>query len=880
MDSTTIPRLARRRAGSPWIAAVTVGLLSGALSATWLWQHEQDRLALAREQAVHLAQSHAQVLQRNVEHMISANRALAALVWQGQGVVQNFDAAASQLLADSRFLALSISPAGVVRYVMPLDGNERLLGFDALSDPSQHKAAVFARDTGRLSVAGPMRLAQGGIGVVSRLPVYMPDASGTTVFWGFTNVTYRLEDLLHGVALADLESRGYRYELWRSEADTGRRVVIAASAPAQQLEKPVRQSLEVSDNAWNLDMAPAGGWSARRDLAFSAAALGLGCLLLAYLARLLVAQRAYKAGLEFEVAERTNEILATQNQLKSTLDAIRDPMFEADLDGTILGYRAPSGSLLPDPVGDPVGRRVVDVLPPAASRVVMEALRAAHQDGFSQGAQMVVPIGAADRWFELSVARKLAPAAVVPRFVVMVRDITSHEMAKNEAHRLAFFDPLTGLPNRRLLQDRLEHALTSAARSHHQGALMLIDLDNFKALNDTLGHDKGDLLLQQAAHRLRASVRDCDTVARLGGDEFVVLVDDLGPDAQEAVAHATSVAQKIVTLLSQPYDIAGHEHRSSTSVGVSLFGGQTGTLEETLKRSDVALYQAKAGGRNTLRFFDPAMQAAVEARAALEVDLRQALATDAFELHYQPQVGPDGEVVGAEALLRWNHAQRGLVSPGIFIPVAEQSGLILDLGQWVLRTACEQLRRWAAEPRSAALTLAVNVSVHQFRQSDFVARVLSAVKQAGADPKQLKLEITESMFAQDLEDIIAKMVALKAQGVGFSLDDFGTGYSSLSYLKRLPLDQLKIDQSFVRDVLTDPNDAAIARTIVALGQSLGLAVIAEGVETAGQREFLSLHGCHFCQGYLVSRPLPVAQFDAFLRAGAVDLGERHTLLRA
>ena len=260
------------------------------------------------------------------------------------------------------------------------------------------------------------------------------------------------------------------------------------------------------------------------------------------------------------------------------------------------------------------------------------------------------------------------------------------------------------------------------------------------------------------------------------------------------------------------------------------------------------------------------MQAAVEARAALEVDLREALAGDDFALHYQPQVGPGGVVIGAEALLRWTHALRGPVSPGEFIPVAEQCGLILDLGQWVLRTACAQLRVWADDPLCAGLTLAVNVSVHQFRQSDFVARVLSTLREAGADPKQLKLEITESMFAQDLEDIIDKMVALKAQGVGFALDDFGTGYSSLSYLKRLPLDQIKIDQSFVRDVLTDPNDAAIARTIVALGQSLGLQVIAEGVETHGQLDFLSTHGCHFCQGYLISRPLPQEQFDAFLRA--------------
>jgi len=866
MHRTVMARLARAP-WMPWAVAVLVGCLSALLGGAWLWSNEQSRQTVARELALHLARNHAQVLQRNVERMLSANHALAAMIWQGAGQVNNFESAASRLLvADPRFLALSISPQGVVRHVVPLEGNERLVGFDVLNDPAQRKAARFARDTGRLMVTGPFPLRQGGLGVVSRLPVFLPGPGGEAVFWGFTSVTLLLTDLLQGVALSDLEHQGYHYALWQLEADTGRRIVIAASAGIQALDQPVRNSLEVSDNAWNLDIAPVDGWFDRSLVLWRAAMLLGVSLLLAYLARLLLAQRAYKSALETQVAERTAEILATQNQLKSTLDAIRDPMFEADLDGHVYAYSAPAGTLLPHGGESPVGKTVQQVLPPEAARVVVQALHTAYQHGYAQGEQIHLPIGDDGRWFELSVARKEVAPGAAPRFVTVLRDITGHKKARRDVRRLAFYDPLTELPNRRLLQDRLEHALTSAARSQHQGALLLIDLDNFKALNDTLGHDKGDLLLQQVARRLSASVRDCDTVARLGGDEFVVLVDDLGPSLPEAVANATAVAQKIVKLLSQPYDIAGREHRSSTSVGVSLFGAHSGTMEETLKRSDVALYQAKAAGRNTLRFFDPAMQAAVEARAALEVDLRQALAQGALELHYQPQVGPADEVVGAEALLRWNHPQRGAVSPGEFIPVAEQSGLIQELGLWVLQTACAQLRRWADDAVSSGLTLAVNVSVHQFRQTDFVACVLGALDAAGADPRRLKLEITESMLAQDLEDIIDKMVALKAQGVGFALDDFGTGYSSLSYLKRLPLDQLKIDQSFVRDVLTDPNDAAIARTIVALGQSLGLSVIAEGVETWGQRAFLASHGCTHCQGYLISRPLPADRFEAYLHA--------------
>ena len=857
------------------VVAALVLVLSLAASAGLLWRAEQERLLNERDQASRLSESLAQVLQRNVERLLSNNHALAAMVRQGYGSIENFDAAAGQLLlTHPRLLALSVSPGGIVQNVVPREGNEKLLGFNQLTDPGQMKEAIFTRDTGRLTLAGPIQLAQGGVGVVSRLPVFLEDARGKPYFWGFTNVSIRLDNLLHGVPFSSLQERGYAYELWRLQADSGVKQVIARSSGAA-LEQPVRRSLAVPNGAWNLDLAPARGWRDLRWLGLGAAAGALASLVLAYLARLLVEQRLYEAGLEALVVARTAEILATQNQLKSTLDAIRDPMFELGLDGRYYSFSAPMESLLPAPASNFVGKTVFEVLPEPAAQVVMEALRLAHKEGHAQGAQYVLELADGPRWFELSVARKAVDAGLQPRFVVMARDITKRKTAKRKIQRLAFYDPLTDLPNRRLLQDRLEHALAATARNQHLGALLLIDLDNFKALNDTMGHDKGDLLLQQVAGRLASCVRECDTVARLGGDEFVVLVDDVGPSAAGAVANATTVAEKIVAVLGRPYDIAGREHRSGTSIGVSLFGADTtATVEEALKRSDVAMYQAKAAGRNTLRFFDPEMQAAVDARAALELDMLQGLANQEFSLHYQPQVGPGGAVVGAEALMRWNHPRRGAVPPGEFIPVAEQSGLILELGQWVLQTACTTLARWSGQPQAAALTLAVNVSVHQFRQSGFVDQVVSALRDTGADARRLKLEITESMFAYDLEDIIHKMTLLKAQGVGFSLDDFGTGYSSLSYLKRLPLDQLKIDQSFVRDVLTDPNDAVIARTIVALGRSLGLDVIAEGVETLGQRAFLAEHGCDLCQGYLFSRPLPTAEFDAFLLARAQDSTQR------
>jgi len=455
--------------------------------------------------------------------------------------------------------------------------------------------------------------------------------------------------------------------------------------------------------------------------------------------------------------------------------------------------------------------------------------------------------------------------------LITMQDLSERKAAEEEINQLAYYDPLTRLPNRRLLMDRLQQALATSARHQRSGALLMLDLDNFKTVNETRGHDRGDALLLQVAHRLRGCVHEDDTVARQGGDEFVVVLEDLGDSPEVAATRAEDVGQRILGVLREPYQIDGAAHHSSLSMGVTIYSGTRETVDELLKRADLALYQAKNAGRDTLRFYDPQMQAAVSARATLELDMRVGLAQGQFELYYQPQID-HGRITGAEALLRWRHPRDGFISPAHFIPLAEETGLILPLGEWVLQAACRRLAAWAQQPDLALLSLAVNVSPRQFHQSGFVAQVLAALAGAGADGHQLKLEMTEGLLLQDVEDTIDKMGQLKGYGVGFSLDDFGTGYSSLSYLKRLPLDQLKIDQSFVRDVLTDPNDAAIARTVVALGTSLGLRVIAEGVETEAQREFLERHHCHAWQGYLLSPPVAVAEFEALVRRtnGALD----------
>ncbi len=464
----------------------------------------------------------------------------------------------------------------------------------------------------------------------------------------------------------------------------------------------------------------------------------------------------------------------------------------------------------------------------------------------------------------LTITAVTAPDGTLTHYVGSFFDITERKKAEGEINRLAFFDSLTNLPNRRLLLDRLQHALATSARSGRHGAIMFIDLDNFKAINDTKGHDCGDLLLVEIARRLQSCVREGDTVARLGGDEFVVMLEDLGSRAEHAAAQAEEVGEKIRAVISQPCAIKECEFHSTASIGVNLFIGRETTAETLLKYADIAMYQAKGSGRNAVRFFDPDMQAILEARLTMESDLRRALIERQFSLHYQAQIDEAGRILGAEALVRWIHPQRGMVSPSQFIPIAEESSLILDIGHWVLEAACRQLALWGGDEQKRKLSLAVNVSARQFKLADFVDRVAAVLREHRVDPSRLKLELTESVVLDDLDDIVAKMHALKALGVRLSMDDFGTGYSSLSYLKQLPLDQLKIDRSFVRDITTDQNDAVMVQTIIDMAHNFSLNVIAEGVETEAQMAFLKRHGCMAYQGYLISKPISVEEFEALL----------------
>ncbi|HNN89702.1 MAG TPA: EAL domain-containing protein [Giesbergeria sp.] len=847
-----------------WLLALLVFACGLVMVSFWLRHSAHQEEAKSRALAADLAADHAQSLQRGIERALSATYAIAALVHQGRGFVNDFNGVATQMLPFyPGIAAIGLSPGGVICCVVPRAGNENSIGFNQLEDIVQNKEARRARDTRKLTLAGPVQLAQGGLGVVGRLPIYLGQGDDTQVFWGFSYVTLRFPQALESARLEMLRDRGYAYELWRQNPETGERQRIEAWKP-EALRDPVGRDLELPNGAWTLSLAPTRGWVQRSGLMLEGLVGAAFSALLAYLAWLLYAMRLRDLELEALVAQRTSEILATQRHLEATISAIPDLMFEVDLDGRYYSTHSPREELLARPSKELLGRTVHDVMPQAQADRVLQALQEAHVKGWSMGAQICLPLDMGERWFELSVARKASATGEGPRFVVISRDVTDNKLAEEKVLQLAHFDALTGLPNRSLLADRCQQALGAAQRHGQCVALLFLDLDHFKNINDALGHRVGDALLCAVAQRLSGLLREQDTIARLGGDEFILVLPDT-----DAVG-AAHVAEKLLRAADQPFDIDAHELVITPSMGIAMYP-QDGKDFDTLSRcADAAMYIAKQGGRNHYRFFTAEMQADSDRSLLLENALRRALERNQLYLHYQPQVCvASGAIVGAEALLRWEHPELGRVSPAEFIPVAESSGMILPMGDWVLQTATRQLREWMDQ--GYALTMAVNVSLVQFRQADFPQRIGQILQDAGLPPHCLELELTEGVAMTDPALAIDTMDRLHQQGVLLSIDDFGTGYSSLNHLKKFKVYKLKIDQSFVRDIADDPDDRGIVSAIISMAQGMDMRTIAEGVETAEQLAFLQDHGCMEVQGYLFGRPMAARDFGALLQAGPLTM---------
>lgn len=752
-----------------------------------------------------------------------------------------------------------------ITHIEPFAGrNLRVLGFDAATMPAAREALERAAHSGELAMTDQIQLVQDAgeapdAALVMYLPLYSkhslpasPQARRDSLE-GWVSAQFRIRSVLQGLA-NELDTE-VGLEIYDGETATPA-ALLHSTATYQPGALQSTRHMEVGGRRWTLRMYPLPGFTQSHSVHQGnwLVAMGvLGSFVLGWLAWLLATGRERALTL---ARSMTHELRSTRDDLESTLSAIPDLLFEVDLQGVIHHVRAAHTELLVAPTDSLLGRRIADTLPPDAAASCLAALQEAHTLGHSHGTTYQMLLGDAPHWFELSIARKEGGSdAQAPRFIALSRDITERKAAQAHTHQLAYYDALTGLPNRRLLLDRAHQALAAHQASGSVGALLFVDLDNFKQINDARGHAVGDALLVQVARRLRHLQTDDVMVARLGGDEFVVLISRMAQDLPGGSLAAHQMAERVRTALEASHQLHGHRYSSSASIGITLFPQHGTAVDDLLREADTAMYRAKKQGRNRVAFYDPTMLADAQEGLGLEQDLNGALERNELAVHVQSQVDAHGRVVGGELLLRWHHPQRGNVPPDRFIPVAEQSSLILRLGEWALRQACEALARLHAA--GSPLQLSVNVSTRQFRQDDFAERVSAILASTGAPAEQLILEVTESLFVDNWQDTSARMAQLVQLGVRFSIDDFGTGYSSLAYLKKLPLFELKIDKSFVQDAPGDANSTAIVESILAVAKHLGLSVVAEGVETQAQADFLTANGCEFLQGYLFSRPGPL-----------------------
>jgi diguanylate cyclase (GGDEF)-like protein/PAS domain S-box-containing protein len=833
------------------------------------WLIEDDHRTNFRDEVTIDADGYAREIQGKLAHAMSPAYALAALLKLGNGSLPNFEQLAPELMAlNPDVVSLSLSPGGIITQVFPQTANEKAIGFDQLNDPEKGDESRLAMSSGKLSVAGPLKLFEGGKGLVGRLPVFLTTriSNEPTHFWGFANVVVKFPDILESVKLGNLSEAGFAYALWRLDPKTQSRQVISG-APFQQLDAPVQVAIIIPNGSWTLSVSPVRGWVDSKEVAGKVALSLVLSYLLALVAKLLAEARLHERELETTVAARTSAIVEREAQLRVAAAAFdsHEGMMVTDTRQIIIKVNHAFTDITQFTSDEVIGKTPGILKSGRHDAEFYQSMwEGLSQRRFWQGEIWnrrkngdVFP-----EW--LSITAVTDEAGQVINYVASFSDITKRKDAEETIHQLAFYDPLTKIPNRRLLYDRLQQIVLATIQDKLWGVILVLDLDDFKVINDTQGHAVGDLLLVEVVSRIQRTVHADDTVARIGSNSFIVVLKMNADNEAQASVVAKAIAERIHDFVAQPCDLAGLELHPASSIGITLFHGQTHGAAELLRMADSAIHQAKKSGRNSVSFFDPKIQEGLELRTQMEVLLRKAIPSQ-LRLYYQLQVDSSDRVLGAEVLVRWQHPDQGMVSPAAFIPLAEETGLILPLGLWVLETACQQLKVWEADSLKRHLTLAVNVSAKQFHQADFVQQVLTVLAQTGADPFKLKLELTESLLLESVEVIIDKMTQLKKVGVRFSLDDFGIGYSSLAYLKRLPLDQLKIDQSFVRDLSVDANDAAIVRAVIVLGNSLGLSVIAEGVETAEQRNFLAVHGCTQYQGYLFSKPLPLDAFEELLR---------------
>ena len=855
---------------------VLTALVFGATLVVGGWlrlQVEKNHLLESKSVAKNLAHASAHAIEERLGRSLSATYALAAVVAQGNGRVDDFDALCRQLiLAFGGISNLQLAPDGVVAAISPLAGNEKALGHDLLADNARNKEARLALATHQLTLAGPFELVQGGMAVVGRLPVYLPGKAGAPSFWGFTTALILIPDLLQSSQLNRLGEQGYRYQLWRMHPDTRQRQVIAG-LPGQALEAPVDTTLEVPNGRWTLSVEPVQGWINPADTAWSQLACVFMAGVLAFLTHTLLMQ---PVRLRRQVAQRTQELEQANGQLAGEIEErrkveehlslaanvftfAREAISITDAQGSIIDVNAAFSRITGYERAEVLGKNPRVLQSGRQSPAYYAAMwRSLTYSGYWAG-EIWNRRKNGEVFAELLTISAVKNAAgVTQNYVALFTDITPMKEQQKRLEHIAHYDALTDLPNRTLLADRLQQAMAQTQRRSQSLAVAYLDLDGFKTVNDTHGHAVGDELLVALAARLLATLREGDTLSRIGGDEFVAILVDL-----ESVSAHETVLLRLLEAASTPVKVKGLTLQVSVSIGLTLYPQDNVSADQLMRHADQAMYIAKQGGKNRYHLFDVIQDSAVKTHREQLAQIRAALHKGEFVLHYQPKVDLQlGRLVGVEALIRWQSPQAGLQLPGAFLPAIENDITAIDLGEWVIAEALHQLSEWHAA--GLQISVSVNIGARQLQQANFKHRLARLMHlHLKVDPSYVELEILETSALEDIEQASQAIRDCRALGVRFALDDFGTGYSSLTYLKHLPVEVLKIDRSFVSDMLDDPDDLSIVRGVVSLAEAFGREVIAEGVESVAHGQALRQLGCRMAQGFGIARPMPAGELLAW-----------------
>lgn len=877
------PGISRFRPTIVALLALVATLLAGA---SFSAQLELQRSAEQRRTVETIGMQYANGVGQQLERSLAATVTLAAIVRQDSNVT-NFDAISRDLLATYGGIdQVQLAPGGVVSRTYPLAGNEASIGLDLLYEPQLKAEAQLAIDTRQLILTGPVRLRQGDLGIVARLPVFVSDGDRSERFWGFTIAIVKVSTLLEESGIARLGPSGYDYTLSRVDP-LSKRVDVIGQSSANPLRDPLTFPVSVPNAKWTLALVPAGGWRPWASLWPELILVTVIALLMAGGVYNLMRQPGI---LRHEVGVRTAELKATNEQLRAQVaerERAEASAHQAEAKYRRLVEEVPAVTYV-TPVGDQRERQTsryaspqVEALlgitpeewvaepdrvralihPEDVARVTVAATRATTTGSpIAEEYRFIRPDGRTI-WVRDEAVLLYDEHGAPAYWQGIMLDITDRKRLEERLTHQAFHDSLTGLPNRALFMDRLEHALGIAARQNFSGAVCFLDLDRFKVINDSLGHDVGDQVLVAIAGRLTQTLRAADTLARFGGDEFAVLLQPLFDRAE-----AIQVVERMQRALRSPVVVGAHELFVSASLGIAFHDGAQATAADLIRDADVAMYQAKVAGKAGYALYDHRAKAAAVERLALETDLHRALEREQLRLYFQPIVElASGRIVGLEALLRWFHPQRAVIPPADFVPLATETGLIVPIGGWALTEACRQARAWQLRlPSTAPRWICVNVSLQQLLQVDFVRDVATALRESGLEPHSLVLEITENTLVTESIFTGELLPALKRLGVQLAIDDFGTEYASLGTLKRLQVDVLKIDKSFVRGLATDPRDEAIIVAILALAKTLDLTVVAEGLETSGQYACLQELNCRLGQGYYFAMPTPARDVEALL----------------